>query len=55
MTSAEQTRAELIRDVNEGVEQLNRGEYVEYDVTELHKLVEEIKRTGRERLDKQQG
>lgn len=44
-------REELIRAVNLGVEQINRGEYTTYNSESLADLAAEIKREGREILD----
>jgi len=41
----------LRRDVKEGFDQLERGEYIELDEEGLRVLGEEIKRRGRERYE----
>jgi len=41
----------LHRDVKEGFDQLERGEYIELDEEGLRSLGEEIKRRGRERYE----
>ncbi len=40
----------LRRDIQIGIDELERGEYVEYDDDTLPQLVEDIKRRGLERL-----
>jgi antitoxin ParD1/3/4 len=40
----------LRRDVREGFEAIDRGEYTDYDVTTLHRLTEGVKARGRRRL-----
>ena len=35
--------------VQEGIDEIRRGEYTEYDEEGLHELMEDVKRRGRER------
>ena len=49
-----QRREQLRREVNEGVAQLERGEYTEYDETTLRERFEQIKTEGRKRLHGQE-
>ena len=48
-----QRREQLRRDVNEGIAQLDRGEYTEYDEATLRERFEQIKTEGREWLTRQ--
>lgn len=49
-----QRREQIRRDVNEGIAQLERGEYTEYDETALRERFEQIKIDGRKRLQGQE-
>lgn len=49
-----QARLEQLRkDVRVGIDQIERGEYIDYDDEGLRQLFETIKREGREKLSKQ--
>ncbi len=45
-------RLELLHHIDEGTAQLERGDYVEYDLDELREFCEEIKSEGRKRLER---
>ncbi len=48
----ERKLASLRRDVQAGLDALDRGEYDEYDSDDIERLASEIKARGRERLGK---
>ncbi len=50
-----QKREQLRREVNEGIAQLERGEFTEYDESTLHKRFEQIMAEGRNRLRQETG
>ena len=50
-----QKRVQLRQDVQAGVEQLDRGEYSEYDEHSRDRFVEDIKAEERERFPKRPG
>lgn len=45
------TEKELRAEVQKGLDDLERGDYTEYDETTLHELFESVKARGRERLE----
>jgi putative addiction module CopG family antidote len=48
-------RDELRREIRAGVEQLDRGEYTEYDENSLERLLEDIRAAEREQYPKETG
>ena len=46
---------QLRREVDIGLDQLERGEYTEYDATNIHTLVEEVKAEGQKRIAARNG
>lgn len=44
-------RVELLHHIDEGTAQLEKGDYVDYDLDELREFCEEIKSEGRQRLE----
>lgn len=46
---------QLRQQVDIGAEQINRGQYTDYDVDDLQPLVDEIQAAGRKRLAKRAG
>src|SRR5205085_526308 len=46
---------ELRREIAIGIEQIEKGEYVEYDDDSLHEMFEQIKTEGRRRIAEKRG
>jgi len=42
--------ARLKRDIQEGIDAIERGDYTEYDLDSIHLLAEDVKTRGRKRL-----
>jgi len=47
LKAREQQRYELRNDIQAAVEQIENGDYVEYDQTSLHKFLDELKQEAR--------